>query len=204
MKHYGTITKISGAEVEPVDNEETWKDVPGYEGIYQASTFGRIKALPKARVMHMKDGTERVSHHKGRILRQKKCRDGYFAVTLTNASGVCRMERVSRVVARTFLTKPSGKDIVHHKDENIENNRSDNLEWVTTKENLYASNVFGKLAGMYGRPVAQYDPNGNLIAKYPSAQEASRVTGIDVRNISARARGIGKTTHGYAFRYIDE
>ena len=183
MKHLGSITDIDGAKIEPV---ETWKPVFGYEGGYDVSDQGRIRSFRKG--------------FRGKILRMKSDKDGYLGVSLYKEKKP-KCFRVHRLVAEAFIPNPDEKPVVHHKDENVQNNAVSNLEWVTNKENLYASDVFGKLAKTFGMPVNQYDLDGNLIAAFASVQDASRTTGIDVRNISARVRGIGNQTHGYKFKY---
>ena len=200
MNHLLNICNINGAEVEPV---EVWKPIPGFIGLYEASSLGRVKSLGKyIGGKHNADGTQKRAWRKERIMRVHSDKDGYQNLTLTR-DGRCYYSRTHRLVAMAFIPNPDNKPIVHHKDEDVTNNKPNNLEWVTGKENLDASNVFDKLAKIHGKQIAAFDLQGNLIAIYPSAQEASRKLRIDVRNISARARGVGNQTHGYKFSYIE-
>lgn len=104
-----------------LDGEE-WRDVPGFEGLYEVSSFGRI-----------------VSHHRGkiRILRPTKINSGYLQCEL--CKGGKRYKRlVHRTVAATFYGPKPGhprKNPVHHRDGDRTNNRVDNLEWSTPAEN---------------------------------------------------------------------
>lgn len=105
--------------------EEIWKDINGYEGLYQVSNFGRVKSCERI------DANNHPIHEK--ILKQSKCQ-GYLCVNLYK-NGVRKMVKVHRLVALAFIPNPYHKPEVGHKDETRDNNRVDNLEWVTTKEN---------------------------------------------------------------------
>jgi hypothetical protein len=103
--------------------EEIWKDVPGYEGLYQVSNIGNIKSLPKRRVKEDK------------ILKFNiNVRHNYASVVFTK-DGIKKSLRVNRLVALAFIPNPKNKCFVNHIDSNRLNNRIENLEWVTVKEN---------------------------------------------------------------------
>lgn len=99
-----------------------WKDIPGYEGIYQASRCGRIKRLPH-------------NNRKERIL-QLNSYTNYYIIAGLRKGDKYRNYPVHRLVAMTFLSNPDNKPFVNHKDLDKTNNHVDNLEWCTQKENL--------------------------------------------------------------------
>lgn len=175
---------------------EIWKDIKGFEGLYQVSNLGRVKSLP--RIKKGKKNSQYVTKEK--ILKLKKDKDGYLAVILT--SNIRKDCRVNRIVAETFIPNPNNKTIVHHVDENVKNNNADNLQWVTNKENLYASNVFEKLSKKYSKPIIQKDLKGNILNKFNSTQEASKALGLDARNISAVTNGKRNQIKGYIFEKV--
>lgn len=111
--------------------QETWKDIEGYEGIYQISTFGRVKAL--AKVVNYIDGRKR--KYKELLLNLNRTDGhGYSAVSFYK-EGIVTQLRVHRLVAQAFLPNPLNLPCVNHKDGNPKNNYVNNLEWCTYSEN---------------------------------------------------------------------
>jgi hypothetical protein len=100
---------------------EIWKDIQGYEGIYQISNLGRIKSLHR-------------DYTNGRILNPAKNNRGYLRLGLSG-NGKVRYDSVHRLVAETFIPNPKNLPEVNHIDGNKLNNRVENLEWVTKGEN---------------------------------------------------------------------
>ena len=100
-----------------------WKDIPGYEGLYQVSNIGEVKSLNYKRT------------GKSHLLKQAKDRDGYFKVILVKDKKH-KNKSVHRLVAETFLDNPGNLPQVNHKDENPGNNLVTNLEWCTAKYNV--------------------------------------------------------------------
>lgn len=98
--------------------EEIWKDIEGYEGIYQVSNLGRVKNIK--RNIFMKDSLSR---------------KGYKMIDLRNAPNPRKRYSVHRLVAEAFIPNPDNKPQVNHIDEDKTNNNVYNLEWVTAKEN---------------------------------------------------------------------
>ena len=123
------------AEIELLDEErqpcEVWKDIKGYEGLYQVSNFGRVKSLERNHhiVLHGKDC---LRHQKERIMKQWK-RSSYWLVDLWD-KGKRDIRAVHHLVFETFYNRQIGCFFVHHKDENKENNCADNLELMTPLE----------------------------------------------------------------------
>lgn len=108
---------------------EVWKDIVGYEGVYQVSSLGRVRSLDRTK----KDRWGNNVPLSGRILKQKLNRGGYYCVHLrTNKES---HPTVHRLVALTFIDNPENKETVNHKDGCKTNNAVENLEWATISEN---------------------------------------------------------------------
>lgn len=107
---------------------EVWRDVKGYEGVYQVSDLGRVKSL--ARKVH---GTKSDYWIPERIRVISPTRDGYIVASLV-VNGVRDPRRVHRLVAEAFLDGYSEEIEVHHIDRNPTNNRADNLVCLTHEE----------------------------------------------------------------------
>lgn len=110
--------------------DEVWKDIEGYEGLYQVSTCGNIKSLAKPR----KNGNGRSYIQKEKLLKQSFTTTGYKKVELYK-DGKRKSFKVHRLVAIAFIPNPDNKPEVNHIDGNKINNNIDNLEWVTSSEN---------------------------------------------------------------------
>jgi hypothetical protein len=110
--------------------EEIWKDIQGYEGLYQVSNLGRVKSLPR-RIVDRKNNR----FFKGRVLKSYLDKDGYPTTIMSNKNKK-RVIHVHRLVAETFIPNPENKGTVNHIDGNKQNNRVGNLEWCTQLENI--------------------------------------------------------------------
>lgn len=116
------------------NQQEIWKDIKGYEGLYQVSNLGRVKSLE--RILHYCDGRHRPVKEK--LLSCGVCKVGYRQVKL-RLNKKTKTHYVHRLVANTFILNLESKPQVNHKDGNKINNNIDNLEWVTHSENLQHS-----------------------------------------------------------------
>lgn len=135
--------------------EEVWKDIVGYEGLYQISNLGEVKRLEKEfshiakdeRIGKRSQGAySRTTKLEEKILKGIKTDKGYLAVGLIK-DGKSKKFRVHRLVAMMFIPNPHNKLEVNHIDGNKENNSVDNLEWSTGKENRQHALDNGFVAG---------------------------------------------------------
>jgi len=118
--------------------EEIWKDIPGYEGIYQCSNMGRMRRISQEQ-WRKTPRSPKYRYIKGSTSSRTKV--GWYAlVSLTSG----KRELLHRLIAKTFIPNPGNKPQINHIDGNPQNNRIDNLEWVTQSENmLHAFYVLG-------------------------------------------------------------
>jgi len=179
---------------------ETWKDIKGYEGLYQVSNLGRVKSLK--RTVIKKNG--RKQHRKERILKPLADRNGYLQVVLYNGYGKRKISLVHRLVCKVFHENPENKPCVNHIDENKANNTASNLEWCTYEENLSHGTRTAKAAKALGKAVGQYTLEGELIKVWQSTMEVKRQLGFHSGNISKATNGKRKTAYSYVWKYIEE
>lgn len=161
---------------------ELWKDIPGYEGIYQASTFGNI-----------------------RITNYRKSGLPKLKLQIRDKDGIQKSCRVNRLIAKTFLPSFSEALQVNHKDENKENNAVENLECLTPIQNSnYGTRNFRlgmtKL-NQRGKRVKQFDLNGNFIKEWRSICEIQRSCGFDISAIIRCCKQRQETSYGYKWEY---
>lgn len=112
-------------------NNEIWKPIKGYDGIYEISNFGRVKSLERKVYANFKFGKTRT--YKERILKPGIV-NGYKQVKLRDNSN--KIVYVHRLVAEAFINNPKNYNTVNHKNGNKQDNRVENLEWCTQKENV--------------------------------------------------------------------
>ena len=111
--------------------EEIWRPVVGYEGLYEVSSYGRVRSMDR----YVKYSNGRINLHKGRILSPGKDTNGYLQVILT-CNGKHKSIKVHRLIVQAFIPNPDNLLEVNHKDEDKTNNSVDNLEWCTRKYNI--------------------------------------------------------------------
>ena len=190
--------------------EEIWKDIEGYEGLYQVSNLGRVKSLKRIQKFY--------HNRSDKILNLTKCGAGYFKIILSK-NGVNKNHMIHRLVAQAFILNPENKPTVNHKDGNKHNNCVDNLEWATYSENIQHAYNLGlnygsdKLKGRArklskaSKAVFQIDRDKNkILNEYYSLREAERQTGIKAQSICNccnNKKGC-KTAGGYIWYYVED
>lgn len=116
--------------------QEIWKDIPGYEGIYQASTLGNIRSVDRI----MKKGNRWGSYNnircEGKILNQRVTGTLKYKTCLFSVFKKRKNCLVHRLIAKTFLPNPHNLPVVNHKDGDKMNNKVSNLEWLTRNGNI--------------------------------------------------------------------
>lgn len=182
---------------------EEWKDIKGYEGLYQVSNEGRVKSLSRNCFVKDKLGNKYCRTIKEKILKPIKQSNGYLYNTL-HKNGEGKMFRTHRLVAEAFIPNSNSLLIINHKDEDKENNSVSNLEWCTPKYNSNYGNSIAKRVTKQAKQVYQYDLDGNLVKVWESTMECGR-NGYGQSKIVMCCNGKRKTHKGYiwSFEYLN-
>lgn len=136
--------------------QEIWKDIVGYEGLYQVSNMGRVRSLKRNIIL------KPTSDMNGK---------GYYFVNLKRGNP----KKIHRLVAKAFIPNPDNKPEVNHIDGNTKNNKIDNLEWCTHQENcVHYTYCLGQHKGQHKmRPVIIRDKNNDdVLMKFKSINSA--------------------------------
>lgn len=184
-----------------MENTEIWKDIEGYEGLYQVSNLGRVKSLARKRGNQF--------DYKDIILQQHIVRN-YFSVVLQK-DGVAKCYRIHRLVAQEFKPNPDNLPCVNHKDENKLNNNIENLEWCTYKYNSNYGTAIERCRQKrlnhkkFSKVVKRYDLQGNYIDTWSSLREIERKLGFNHTRIAAvcNHRKYCKSAFGYKWEYAE-
>ena len=186
---------------------ELWRDIRGYEGLYQVSNYGRIRSLDRM----VKGRCGGLQLKRGKIMILEKGRNGYIRVSLKK-DGKYKHHSVHRLVYETFIgTIPEGMQ-VNHIDEDKTNNfvfvnpdgsvdlEKSNLNLMTPKENINWGTGHERCIAQQCFPILQYTLDGELVREWSSAQEAGR-NGFKQSNVRMCCLGIYKTSKGYIWKY---
>lgn len=171
---------------------EIWKDIPGYEGLYQVSNFGRVKSFKIDK--------------SGYIMRNTDKNGWYFTIVLCGIGKPTTTKRIHRIVAELFIVNPYNLPVVNHKDLNKQNNHHLNLEWCSVNENakhaaannpktMSGLNRYNKL--IKTRQIIQKSLNGDYIETFLNGSDASKKTGVCQRNILQVANKVEFTPGHY-------
>lgn len=171
------------------NNTEVWKDIQGYEGLYQVSNLGRVKSLTK-----------------NVIMKQHLGRNGYFQLNLFKDHKHHPCD-VHKLVAKAFIPNPKHLSCINHLDETKTNNNVNNLEWCSKSYNNSYNNRAIKIGikqrnGNTAKKVAQYTLDGKFIKEWPSTMECQR-HGFISTSVCACCNGRRKTHKGYIWKYVE-
>lgn len=201
-------------DLTPLLNEE-FRDIIGYEGLYQVSNYGRVKSINKYKNNFLINTNSKKDS--SQVLKQS-IYYGYCSVCLSVNENKTK-KRVNRLVAETFLNKQDFKSMpdedrntinlnnlqVNHKDEfDKTNNRVDNLEWCTQRYNAnYGTHIERSSVGKY-KKILQCDLNGNPIREWNSAKQVQIELGYERSNICCNLKDKIKCAYGYKWKYLEE
>lgn len=172
--------------------KEIWKDIEGYEGLYQISNMGKVKSLSR-----------KMNKYTTRLLKLTKDKKGYTICSLYNKG--LKTHKVHRLVAKAFIPNPNNYPMINHIDGNKQNNNLNNLEWCDNSYNqlhairnglkVYKIGVNNK----HSIPIIQIDKNGKKIKEWACAKDVYRELGYDNSRISK----VCKNGHfAYGFKWV--
>lgn len=164
---------------------DIWKDIDGYKGIYQISSYGKVRSLKSNKLRKLIED-----------------RDGYLWVALYKNKKQ-KIFFVHRLVADAFIENNKNKPQVNHKDENKKNNRYDNLEWVTAKENINYGNRTYKASQKHNKPIRVIYRDGTYEI-WESATIFANAFGLNRDSISDNIRNKRMTRTGLLFEYVND
>lgn len=189
---------------------EEWKDIKGYEGLYQVSNMGRVRSVDR----YINYKNVGVSLRKGRILKPKTDKYDYLIVNLSY-NGKIKTHKVHRLVAEAFIPNPDNLSQVNHKSEVKTENFVENLEWCSVAyNNTYGTKLErqsisfknGEHHRYYGKnpnakPVIQYDKDGNIIKEFDCLKSAAEYYNISCQVIRLNITGKTKTCHNSIWKF---
>lgn len=177
---------------------EIWKNIEGFDGLYQVSNKGRVKSLNRK----LADG--RIWNER---IMKTPLSAGYPTVSL-RLNNVYVRERVHRLVGKAFVEGYKPEYVINHIDGNKLNNHYTNLEWCNHKNNLNhafstgLNNALDRMHETNQKKTVQLDLNGNLIKIHESAKHAAESVNCPIQNITRVCRGERNTARGYKWCYL--
>lgn len=160
--------------------KEEWRNISGFEGMYEVSNLGNVKSY--------------VVDKQGKLMIPGNNKKGYKQLILRK-NGKAYSRKVHRLVAEAFLENTNNYPQINHIDEDKANNNANNLEWCSAKYNVN----YGSRKKVRGKPVYRYDSEGNLIDIWATTLDASKELGIPRANILGCIKGKRKTAGGYVW-----
>lgn len=179
--------------------QEIWRDIPRYLGIYQISNMGRFKSLDRV-----------VSNQYGSFIKKEailKSVSTIYEVVITCVNNVKKTESIHRLMAEAFIENPLNLPQINHIDGNKLNNKLENLEWVTRSQNQKHAYSIGLQTPIVGsknvssKAIAQYSLSGEFVKKYESIGIAAREVKTRVSSISNCLTGRLRSLNGYKWEY---
>jgi len=172
-----------------MDDKEIWRDIKGFEGLYQISIIGRVRSLDRV--------DSRGNYRKGKALADVVSGNGYHQVNLWR-DGKVEIKLTHRLMAKTFIPNPDNLPQVNHRDEDKGNNRVENLEWCTASYNTNYGTRNERAAKANEQAIHVTDRSGNRCL-FESIEKASKVLGLKPNSVSDCLHGRQKTHRGYSF-----
>lgn len=177
--------------------EEIWKDIKGYEGLYQVSNLGKVRSMDRW-VAHKGNSKVFVV---GKLIKLQTKKNGYIRVDLSK-NHKHKHYAVHRLVAQAFIPNPDNLPQVNHKDEDKTNNRVDNLEWCDNHYNITYSTPQQRYYRGMCRKVYQYTLDGEFIREWESVSEIGRQLKYTPSRICDCCNGKSKRSYNCIWSYI--
>ena len=175
---------------------EVWRDVAGYEGLYQVSNYGNVRSLDRKVLVKQKHREFWQTRH-GQTLKPHVDKYGYLYVSIRGHN-----RKIHRLVMEAFVGKSNLT--VNHKDEDKTNNHLDNLEYMTSRDNLlYGTGMDRRRLSARRRckPVEQIDPKTNVVIKRYAGLVDTDLDGFCSQTVGKVCMGQRPTHKGFLWRY---